>query len=397
MRIILQFAIVLGILYQPLHACRLWAVCAKSGHTISTLSSQETSFILDELTTFYYQSASMPNGWALMGYGQNNGEPVEPISRSDSPATDDSLTYWNAVNTLMDGDHTLGIGHLRMATSGNNSIPNPHPWMFYNNSISYSLIHNGTVNKMLLYNLITNNGEDETWLNQHEPQTFGNGSWKEEGWSSVVDSELILLYIMQQIIFNNHIITGLKIALTNIIDEGVSVSQINIIFSDGTNLYAYGGNNGLSYIDSDEHFAIMSLPPSNNDEESNWTGIETGEMVVINENGLTNFPEFVSTEIDDPELPVPDYFKMYPAYPNPFNGSVTILVDVISNENIDLSIYSIKGELVFTTLVHNVHIGKNMIQWDARSNQNKMVSSGSYFIRVSSLSSTETQKIVFIK
>ena len=164
-----------------------------------------------------------------------------------------------------------------------------------------------------------------------------------------------------------------------------------------SNLYAYGGNNGLSYIDSDEHFAIMSLPPSNNDEESNWTGIETGEMVVINENGLTNFPEFVSTEIDDPELPVPDYFKMYPAYPNPFNGSVTILVDVISNENIDLSIYSIKGELVFTTLVHNVHIGKNMIQWDARSNQNKMVSSGSYFIRVSSLSSTETQKIVFIK
>jgi len=397
MHIILQFVLVLGTIYHPLHACRLWAVCAKSGHTISNLSPQETSFILDELTTFYYQSASMGNGWALLGYNQNNGEPVEPISRSDSPATDDSLSYWNAVNTLMDGDHSIGVGHLRMATSGNNSIPNPHPWMFHDNDISYSLIHNGTVNKMLLYNLITDNGEDESWLNQHEPQTFGNGSWNEEGWSSVIDSELIHLYIMQQVMLNNHIMTGLKIALSNIINKGVSKSQLNIIFSDGNNLHIYGGNNGLSYLESDEHYAIMSLPPSNGEDGGNWFGIESGEMVVINENGLTNFPEFVSTEIDDSELPVPDYFKMYPAYPNPFNGSVTILVDVIANENIDLSIYSIKGDNVYKMIVNNVHIGKNMIQWNARSNQNKMVSSGTYFVRVSTLSSTETQKIVFIK
>ena len=397
MRFILQFSLVLGILYQPLHACHLWAVCAKSDHTISTLSPQETTFILDELTTFYYQSATMRNGWALLGYSQDNGEPVEPISRSDSPATDDSLTYWNAVNTLMEGDHTLGIGHLRMATSGNNSIPNPHPWMFYDNGFSYSLIHNGTLNKMLLYNLITHNGEDETWLNQHEPQTFGNGSWKEEGWSSVVDSELILLYIMQQVTLHNHTMAGLKDALSNIINKGVSKSQMNIIFSDGTNLYAYGGNNGLSYIESDEHYAIMSLPPTTNEDGVNWIGIESGEMVVVNEDGLINYPEFVSTEFDDPEVPIPELFKMYPAYPNPFNGSVTILMDVATNENIDISIYSITGELVYNTKLTDPRIGEEIIHWNAKTSQNKTVSSGTYLVRMSTSGLSETQKIVFIK
>ena len=85
-----------------------------------------------------------------------------------------------------------------MASSGANAIPNPHPWIFYYNEKPFSLIHNGTVNKNILYNLITDYGNDLNWLESYPPQTFGGGIWNEEGWNHVIDSELILLLIMRE-------------------------------------------------------------------------------------------------------------------------------------------------------------------------------------------------------
>jgi len=395
-RIILQFALVLGILYQPLHACRLWAVCVKSGHSISTLPPEERLIILDELTSFYYQSETMQNGWALLGYNQANSDSVTPIYRSESPAIEDSITYWNSVSTLIDEDnHTIGIGHLRLATSGTNAIPNPHPFMFYEDAQSYSLVHNGTVNKDILYNLITNNGTDISWLIDHEPQTFGGGSWQDDGWSNVVDSDLLMLYIMQNIDASANILIGLETVLTNLVNEGVPLSQLNIIFSNGTNLYIFGGNNGLSIAESAEHYAIMTLPPVN--EYLDWLGIANGEMVVINENGVSYYQDFASTESDAPHILAPELFKMYPAYPNPFNGSVTISMDGATNETIDFSIYSLAGELVYNTIMTGPNIGRVEIQWNAKSTKNKTVSSGTYFVRMSTSALLETQKILFIK
>ena len=63
----------------------------------------------------------------------------------------------------------------------------------------FSLMHNGTVNKDLLLNLITDSGTDSSWIETHPPQTFGGGHWNEGGWESVVDSELILLHVMKKI------------------------------------------------------------------------------------------------------------------------------------------------------------------------------------------------------
>ena len=218
MRVFLQLVLVLGILSESLLACRLYAICAKSGLTIPTLSTSEQSIVLNQFTILFNQSESMANGWAFMGYQVANPDSVEPIYRSGYPATEDSTTYWNSVSTLLnDNEHIIGIGHLRLATSGDNTVPNPHPFLFYENGISYSLIHHGTVNKDLLHDLITNNGTNLSWLNEYEPQTFGGGSWQGEGWSNVVDSELLMLYVMQNIDSQGSIITGLKMALSTLV------------------------------------------------------------------------------------------------------------------------------------------------------------------------------------
>ena len=48
-----------------------------------------------------------------------------------------------------------------------------------------------------------------------------------------------------------------------------------LIFSNGNDLKVFGGGNGLSIAESEEHYAVMILPPSNN--ELSWVGIFHGD------------------------------------------------------------------------------------------------------------------------
>jgi hypothetical protein len=397
MRVFLQLVLLLGILSEYLLACRLYAICAKPGLTIPTLSTSEQSIVLNQFTVLFNQSESMVNGWALMGYQVANPDSVEPIYRSASPATEDSTTYWNSVSTIMnDNEHIIGIGHLRLATSGNNTVPNPHPYLFYENGISYSLIHHGTVNKDLLYDLITNNGTDLSWLNEHEPQTFGGGSWQGEGWSNVVDSELLMLYVMQNIDSEGSIIDGLEIALSTLVDTGVPNSQLNLIFSNGNDLYVFGGANGLSIAESEEHYAVMTFPPSNN--ELNWVGISHGDLIVINGNGITYYSGFAETDPKNPPIvPIEEFLVMLPAYPNPFNGSVTFDLLARSSEYVTYSIFSVMGKLIYSRKLQIPNTGLKKVMWNVKSQNNQNIASGTYIIKASTNNQSKTQKIVFIK
>ena len=392
MRVFLQLVLVLGILSESLLACRLYAICAKSGLTIPTLSTSEQSIVLNQFTVLFNQSEFMANGWALMGYQVANPDSVEPIYRSDSPATEDSTAYWNSVSTLMnDNEYIIGIGHLRSATSGDNTVPNPHPFLFYENGISYSLIHHGTVNKDLLHDLITNNGTDLSWLNVHEPQTFGGGPWQGEGWSNVVDSELLMLYVMQNIDSDGSIITGLEIALSTLVAAGVPNSQLNLIFSNGNDLYVFGGANGLSIAESEEHYAVMTLPPSNN--ELSWVGISHGDLVVINEDGITYYSSFAGTDPKDPPIvPTEEFLIMLPAYPNPFNPNTVISFDLSDADMVSLDIFDIAGRQVASLISEYMIPGSHQIVWNPGQ-----LSSGIYFVKLIAGNTSLNQKITYLK
>ena len=53
--------------FQPIKACKLWAVSTKAG-TFSTLSLGELQEIEIQLHSFFHQSATMMDGWSLLGY-----------------------------------------------------------------------------------------------------------------------------------------------------------------------------------------------------------------------------------------------------------------------------------------------------------------------------------------
>ena len=392
MNIILKFTLLVIIIIQPLNACRLWAVCARSDLTFSEVSEAQYAEIELQLNSFYFQSEYMLDGWALLRYNESEQDSVTPIYRSESPATNDSALYWNAVESLLGSDSgKIGIGHLRIATSGSNSVPNPHPWMFYHNDISYSFIHNGTVNKEILYDLITESGTDLTWLELYPPQTFGGGDWQSSGWTYVVDSELILLYIMKEVQYHEDIVIGFQTAVINMINAGTSASQLNLIFSDGGSLFVFGGSHGLYTTESSDYYSIMTQPPNNDGNE--WIGIANEEMIVINSSGIVRYPDFVTNDMEDGHDIYPLSFTMSPAYPNPFNASVYFVLDGQTSEHVNISIYSIIGKQVDQFFIPRLNGQQSKIGWSPSLN----VPSGTYFIQASTNYFNETQKILFIK
>ena len=389
---ILNVTLFIYILGQPLLGCKLWAVRTKSNLTFTELTNDQLENINNQLTFFYYQSNNMPDGWALMGYNQTLSDSVVPYHRSSDPATIDSTNYWETVSTLLNnGEDVIGIGHLRAATSGNSTIPNPHPWMFYYENKSFSLIHNGTINKNILYNLITENGTDLSWLEAHEPQTFNEGDWRHEGWNSIVDSELLLLYIMQQINYKGEILSGLELAILTILSEGVYPSQMNIVFSDGVEIYAFGGYNGLYFEESSEYFSIMTTPPNNTN--GSWQGIEGDEIIVFSADSLTRYSNFNSTGSGDFDPVTANKFKMSSAYPNPFNGSVRFTLEGYTSEYIFISILSLNGSTVDEFMVPEILNEKRVVTWSPGTH----VSSGMYIISAMSGSKIQNGKILFIK
>ena len=383
-------------LFSEVNACKIWAVISKEGYPLISLNQEHIELIQVQLNSFYNQSQSNANGWSVIQYGRTDLNFDNNVYRSVLPAYQDSSNYWNTMESIFnDSSDNISIAHLRAATSGASSIPNPHPWIFEGDS-TYSFVHNGGASKDILYDLITENGLDEDWLIQNPPQTYGNGDWSADGWSSVVDSELIMLLIMKKIVQSQSVIEGLKSAVTMMLDSGIYPSMLNFIFSDSRSLFIYGGNSGLKIMETDEYFSVMSSPPTDTQSQS-WDPINSNELVVINKESINRYPTFASVSNDDPNIVFPDSPKLFSPYPNPFNGRLTINFDVGISQSATISIYSINGIKVFSKSISHADKNRGRIYWNPKNNFDENLSSGLYIVELSSEVNSASSKIMFIK
>ncbi len=379
-----------------LSACKIWATMLKSGNSFSSLDQEEQELIQIQMSAYYDQSQYNANGWSIIQYERQPNVIENNIYRSAYPAVQDSANYWQIMNTVLnDSLHNMVIAHLRAATSGASSIQNPHPWIFESDSV-YSFVHNGGASKDVLYNIITENGTDVSWLIQNPPQTYGDGDWQDEGWSSVVDSELIMLLIMKEITAYSSVIEGLQSALSKMLSNGIYPSMLNFVFSDSKSLYAYGGNSGLKIMESNSYFSIMSSPPSNQQMYA-WEPINSNELTIIKENSITKYQTFASTSIEQPDVILPKSAKLHAPYPNPFNGKLSIPFDVNIFQLPNISIYNIKGKRVFTKNLSRNDISRGKIYFNLNDNETQNPSSGIYIVKLHSKTNSESSKIMFIK
>ena len=82
------------------------------------------------------------------------------------------------------------------------------------------------------------------------------------------------------------------------------------------------------------------------------------------------------------EFDIPESFKLYPNYPNPFNPATKIRYDLKESANVTLKIYNILGQEIRTLINSRKTIGYHVIEWDGRDNFGNKVVSGFYIFRI---------------
>jgi len=89
---------------------------------------------------------------------------------------------------------------------------------------------------------------------------------------------------------------------------------------------------------------------------------------------------------------LPFEFELLPNYPNPFNPTTTINYSISIFSVVNISIYSINGELIQTLVNSSKQPGEYAIQWNA-----SIFPSGLYFVKLISSNKIAEQRVLLIK
>lgn len=85
------------------------------------------------------------------------------------------------------------------------------------------------------------------------------------------------------------------------------------------------------------------------------------------------------------------------AYPNPFNPTSNISLNLPSTQNISLDVYNIKGQKVKSIFSGKKPKGKHTFVWQGKNNNNQNVASGVYFYKLNAGKQSLTKKILLLK
>jgi hypothetical protein len=102
---------------------------------------------------------------------------------------------------------------------------------------------------------------------------------------------------------------------------------------------------------------------------------------------VTNSQEFIDVV---KELPVS--FTLSNAYPNPFNPTTTLTLDIADAAFASVKVFNLRGEVVGVLMNDMVDAGSFTMTWDASN-----LSSGVYLIRAEASGQIATQKVMLVK
>jgi len=94
---------------------------------------------------------------------------------------------------------------------------------------------------------------------------------------------------------------------------------------------------------------------------------------------------------------IPDKITLYQNYPNPFNPTTIIPFALLSESNVRLDIYNIRGEKI-RSLVNGYHnSGQYTIVWNGKNDAGLAVPSGTYFCRMITDGTVQVRNMLLLK
>jgi hypothetical protein len=90
-------------------------------------------------------------------------------------------------------------------------------------------------------------------------------------------------------------------------------------------------------------------------------------------------------------------WRLYPAYPNPFNPSTSVTFEIPSAALVNLSVYDLLGRKVTNLVNRKLNTGEYKYWWHGIDSKGIPVASGTYFINLEADSHSETKKVILLR
>ncbi|MBP7459789.1 MAG: PQQ-binding-like beta-propeller repeat protein [Candidatus Delongbacteria bacterium] len=107
----------------------------------------------------------------------------------------------------------------------------------------------------------------------------------------------------------------------------------------------------------------------------------------------------VSTPIQQDQQPDSDSHTQLPLtpYPNPFNQQVTLAYSLDQSQKVEISVYNVLGQAVYTFPSQIQPAGTHKLNWNGTDDQGQAVPSGLYLIRMATPEQNQISKIMLLK
>jgi hypothetical protein len=93
----------------------------------------------------------------------------------------------------------------------------------------------------------------------------------------------------------------------------------------------------------------------------------------------------------------PPAFSLHPNYPNPFNGTTQIPIDVAVDGDVRLEVFTVHGQRVAVLVDGKVTAGRHIISWEGRSRDGRALASGIYLARLRAEQGSRTRRLLLLR
>ena len=180
--------------------------------------------------------------------------------------------------------------------------------------------------------------------------------------------------------------------LTALLTAGVGTVDALTQTAAATGAYAVGAlaGAGVAVNDSDHDFdgtnGRLVFQVGNN-------CIPRNQYVAVQSNWVNTGTAGVNSD----ESLIPKEFALYDNYPNPFNPTTQIAVDLPEAATTEITVWNIMGQRVATLYTGDLNAGHHTLNFDGRDSNGKQLTSGMYLYRVAAGKYNATKKMTLMK
>ena len=124
-------------------------------------------------------------------------------------------------------------------------------------------------------------------------------------------------------------------------------------------------------------------------------------LVDVSINGEMHYHQSISVTVNKNSSTgvanTPATFKLFPAFPNPFNPQTTISFEIFRTLAVDLSVFDINGHKVATLMNKMTPAGRYRQVWNGEDDAGVQLGSGLYLIILRSGAEQQTRKVMLIR